>query len=66
MTKNLSSDSALPAKAPELRDERTGKAAIATPRHERIPREERRALLEMFHSLEWAAEFDYKRERTRT
>lgn len=67
MTRNLSSGPALPAKAPELGVERTGKAAGATTRHERIAREERMALLrEMFHRLEWTAEFDYKRERTRT
>ena len=66
MARNLSSDPALPVKAQELGGERTGKTAVATTRHERIAREERKALLEMFHSLEWTAEFDYKRERTRT
>ena len=66
MTKNLSSDPALPAKAPELGGERTGKATVATAPHECIAREEHNALREMFHSLEWTAEFDYKRERTRT
>ena len=66
MTKNLSSVPALPAKAPELGGERTGKAAVATAPHERIAREERKALREMFYRLEWTAEFDYKRERTRT
>lgn len=66
MTKNLSSDPALPAKTPEPGGERTGKPAVATAPRERIAREERKALLEMFDSLEWTAEFDYKRERTRT
>ena len=66
MTKNLSSDPALPAKTPEPGGERTGKAAVATAPHERIAREERKALLETFHRLEWTADFDCKRERTRT
>ena len=66
MTRNLSSDPALPAKAPEPGGERTGKAAVAAAPHEGIAREERKALLEMFHSLEWTAGFDCKRERTRT
>ena len=66
MTKNLSSDPALPAKASELGGERTGKAAGAATRHERAVREARMDLREMFHRLEWAADFDYKRERTRT
>ena len=66
MTKNLSSDPSLPVKAPEPGGERTGKAAVAAAPHERIAREERRALREMFHRLEWTAGFDCKRERTRT
>ena len=66
MTKNLSSDPALPARAPELGGERTGKAAVATALHERIARGKRKALRERFHRLEWTAEFDCKRERTRT
>ena len=66
MTRKLSSDPALPEKAPELGGERTGKAAVATAPRERIAREERKALPEMFHRLEWTAGFDCKRERTRT
>ena len=66
MTKNLSGDPALPAKALELGGERAGKAGVATIRHEPFAHEERTDLREMFHRLEWTAEFDYKRERTRT
>ena len=66
MTVNRSIDPALPAKALDLGGEKTGKAAVDEALREFIARPEQRKLGELFGQLEWSADFDYKRERTRS
>ena len=62
---NLSIDPTLPAKAVALGGDRTP-AAAETALHGFIVRRERMKLRELFGSLQWSTDFDYKRERTRT
>ena len=45
--------------------EKTKKAAVTRALEEFIARREQRRLAELFGSLEWDAEYDYKRERSR-
>ena len=66
MATKLSIDPALPAKAVAPGGDRTSAAAVETALHEFIVRRERMKLRELFGSLEWSTDFDYKRERTRT
>ena len=66
MATNLSIDSALPAKALALGGEKTAKAAVDVALREFIARREQAKLRELFGTLEWSADFDHKRERTRT
>ena len=65
MATNLSIDPDLLAKAFELSDERTKKATVNMALQEFIARREQKKLRELFGQLEWSADFDYKRERSR-
>ena len=65
MATNLSIDPALLVKALDLSGEKTKKAAVNMALREFIARQEQMRLRELFGQLEWSAEFDYKRERTR-
>ena len=65
MATNLSLDPAPLAKALELRGEKTKKATVNMALREFIARREQMKLRELFGRLEWSADFDYKRERTR-
>jgi len=65
MATNLSIDPALLAKAFELSGEKSKKAAVNKALEEFIARREQLKLREMFGQLEWSADFDYKRERSR-
>ena len=66
MATNLSIDPSLLEKALELSGEKTKKAAVNLALREFVARREQMKLRELFGSLEWSADFDYKRERTRT
>ena len=66
MATNLSIDPSLLEKALELSGEKTRKAVVNLALREFVARREQMKLREMFGSLEWNSDFDYKRERTRT
>ena len=66
MATNLSIAPSLLEKALELSGEKTKKAAVNLALREFVARRERMKLRELFGSLEWSSDFDYKRERTRT
>ena len=65
MATNLSIDPDLLARALELSGEKTKKAAVNRALREFIARREQMKLRELFGKLEWSADFDYKRERSR-
>ena len=65
MATNLSIDPALLEKAPEVSGERTKKAAVTKALEEFVARREQRRLVELFGTLDWDPEFDYKAERSR-
>ena len=66
MATNLAIDPILLAKTLELSGEKTKKAAVNQALREFVTRREQMKLRELFGQLEWSADFDYKRERTRT
>jgi hypothetical protein len=66
MATNLALDPALLERAFALSGEKTKKAAVTRALEEFIARREQRRLVELFGSLEWDADFDYKRERSRS
>ena len=66
MATNLSIDPSPLEKAFEFSGEQTRKAAVGLALREFVARRERMKLRELFGSLEWNPDFDYKRERTRT
>lgn len=65
MATNLSIDPNLLARALALSGEKTKKAAVNRALREFIARREQIRLRELFGQLEWSADFDYKRERSR-
>jgi len=65
MATNLSIDPELLERALELSGERTKKAAVTKALREFIARREQRRLLELFGTLDWTADYDYKAERSR-
>ena len=65
MATNLSIDPALLEKALEVSGERTKKAAVTKALEEFVARREQRRLVELFGTLDWDPEFDYKAERSR-
>ena len=65
MATNLSIDPDLLQKAFEISGERTKKAAVTRALQEFIARREQQGILELFGSLEWDDNFDYKAERSR-
>ena len=52
-------------KALEVSGEKTKKAAVTKALKEFISRREQRRILELFGSLEWDEEYNYRKERTR-
>ena len=66
MATRLSIDPTLLAKALALSGEKTATAAVDMALREFIARREQTKLRELFGSLKWSADFDYKRERTRS
>ena len=65
MATNLSLDPELLEKALEVSGEKTKKAAVTKALKEFISRREQRRILELFGSLEWDPEYDYRKERSR-
>jgi len=65
MATNLAIDPQLLDRALEVSGEKTKKAAVTMALKEFIARREQKRLLELFGSLEWDADYDYKKERSR-
>jgi Arc/MetJ family transcription regulator len=65
MATNLAIDPDLIERALEISGERTKKAAVTKALREFIARREQKQLADLFGSLEWDADFDYKSERSR-
>jgi hypothetical protein len=65
MATNLSLDPELLEKAFEVSGEKTKKAAVTKALKEFISRREQRRILELFGTLEWDEEYNYKKERSR-
>lgn len=65
MATNLAIDPDLIERALEISGERTKKAAVTKALQEFISRREQMQLADLFGSLEWDADFDYKSERSR-
>ena len=65
MATNLSIDPNLLDRALEVSGENTKKAAVTIALKEFIARREQKRLLELFGSLDWDPDYDYKAERTR-
>ncbi len=65
MATNLAIDPELIERALELSGERTKKAAVTKALQEFIARREQKRLTELFGSLDWDADNDYKTDRSR-
>ncbi len=65
MATNLSLDPKLLERALAVSGERTKKAAVTRALKEFIARREQKRLVELFHSLDWEPDYDYKAERSR-
>ena len=66
MVTNLAINPDLLERALKLSGERTKTAAVTLALREFIARREQRRLLELFDSLDWDSQFDYKAERSRS
>jgi len=66
MATNLAIDDELLAKALEIGGEKSKKATVNRALHEFVARREQQKILELFGTLDWDSDFDYKRERTRS
>ena len=66
MATNLAISPELLNHALRLSGEKTKTAAVTLALHEFIARREQRRLLDLFGSLEWDPDFDYKAERSRS
>ena len=65
MPANLSIDPDLLEKALAIGGEKTKKATVNRALREFIARRGQERLLDLFGKLDWAGDYDYKRERTR-
>lgn len=65
MATNLAIDPVLLNKALEVGGEKTKKATVNKALREFIARREQARLLDLFGTLDWDDQFDYKRERSR-
>ena len=65
MATNLALDPALIERARKLSGEKTKKATVTKALEEFIARREQKELLELFGSLDWDPDYDYKAERSR-
>lgn len=62
---NLALDPVLIEHALKLSGEKTKKAAVTKALEEFIARRQQKKLLELFDSLDWDPQYDYKAERSR-
>ena len=65
MATNLAIDPGLIDRAVEIGGQRTKKAAVTEALKEYIARREQKRLAELFGSLEWDPDYDYKSGRSR-
>ncbi len=65
MATNLAIDPELIERALEISGERTKKAAVTKALQEFIARREQKRFAELFGSLEWDTDYNYKAERSR-
>lgn len=65
MPTNLAIDPDLLERAVAVSGEKTKKAAVTRALKEFIARREQKRLLELFASLQWDPDYDYKAERSR-
>ena len=65
MTTNLSIDPELLDKALEIGGEKTKKATVTKALREFTARREQKKLMDLYGTLEWNDDFDYKHERSR-
>jgi Arc/MetJ family transcription regulator len=65
MPTNLAIDPELLDRALSVSGEKTKKAAVTKALKEFIARRQQKKLLDLFDSLEWDPEYDYKSERSR-
>ena len=65
MASNLSIDPKLLERALAVSGERTKKAAVTKALKEFIARRDQKRLVDLFHSLDWEPDYDYKAERSR-
>ena len=65
MATNLALDPALIDEALRLSGEKTKRAAVTKALEEFVARRRQKELLELFHSLRFDTDFDYKAERSR-
>jgi Arc/MetJ family transcription regulator len=65
MPTNLAIDPELLERALSVSGEKTKKAAVTKALQEFIARRQQKKLLDLFDSLEWDPEYDYKSERSR-
>jgi hypothetical protein len=66
MATNLSIEPELLERALEVSGEKTKTAAVKRALREFVARREQKRLLDLFDSLEWDSEYDYKTERSRS
>lgn len=66
MATNLALDPDLLDRALAVSGEKTKKAAVTKALEEFIARREQQRILDLFDQLDWTADFDYKRERSRS
>lgn len=65
MATNLDIEPALLERAVEVSGERTKTAAVTRALREYVARHEQKRVLELFASLDWDRDYDYKVERSR-
>jgi Arc/MetJ family transcription regulator len=65
MATNLSLDPKLLEKTLRVSGEKTKKAAVTKALEEFVARREQRKLVKLFGKLEWAPNYDYKKDRSR-
>jgi Arc/MetJ family transcription regulator len=65
MATNLDIDAELLDRALQVSGEKTKKAAVTKALQEFIARREQRRIVDLFSTLEWSSDYDYKRERPR-
>ena len=66
MATNLAIEDELLRRALEVGGEKTKKATVNKALREFVARREQQRILELFGTLEWDEDFDYKRERARS